>query len=77
MKQLADFEFQIYYKKSNENSDADILSRQFNYKEMKTIYTEILCKDKKKTLTKDLAAMYKIKNTFLTDKKLIIICYNS
>ncbi len=30
--QLADFEFQIYYKKNNENSDADTLSRQSDHK---------------------------------------------
>ena len=44
---------------------------------MKTIYTEILCKDKKKTLIKSLAAIFKVKNTFLIDKKFIKICYNS
>ena len=44
---------------------------------MKMIYAEILCKDKKETLIKGLAATYKIKNTFLTDKKLIKIYYNS
>ena len=44
---------------------------------MKTIYAEILCKDKKETLIKDLAATFKIKNTFLTDKELIKICYDS
>ena len=41
------------------------------------IYTEILCKDKKKTLMKDLAATFKMKNAFLIDDKLIKVCYNS
>jgi len=77
VKQLADFEFQIHYKKNNENSDADTLSRQSDHKEVKTIHTEILCKDKRETLMKDLAATYKMKNTFLTDNKLIKVCHNS
>jgi len=77
VKQLADFEFQIHYKKNNENSDADTLSRQSDHKEVKTIHTEILCKDERETLMKDLAATYKIKNTFLTDNKLIKVCHNS
>jgi len=77
VKQLADFEFQIYYKKSNKNSDTDTLNRQFNHKEVKTIYAEILYKDKKETLMKDLAATFKMKNTFLMNNKLIKVCYNS
>ena len=44
---------------------------------MKIIYAEILCKDKKKTLIKGLAAIFKVKNTFLIDKKFIKVCYNS
>jgi len=77
VKQLADFEFQIHYKKNNENSDTDILSRQSDHKEMKMIYAEILHKDKKKTLIKDLAATFKMKNAFLMNNKLIKVCYNS
>ncbi len=77
MKQLADFEFQIHYKKSNENDDADTLSRQSDYKEVKMIYIEILCKDKKKTFIKDLAATFKMKNAFLMNNKLIKVCHNS
>ncbi len=59
------FEFQIHYKKNNENDDVDTLSRQLNYKEIKMIYAEILHKDKQETLIKDLAATFKMKNTFL------------
>ncbi len=44
---------------------------------MKIIYTEILYKDKKKIFIKSLAATFKIKNTFLTDKEFIKVCYNS
>ena len=75
--QLADFEFQIHYKKSNENSDADTLSRWSDHKEVKMIHTEILCKDKKETLMKGLAATFKMKNAFLMNNKLIKICYDS
>ncbi len=41
------------------------------------IHIEILCKDKKKTFMKGLAATFKIKNAFLTDNELIKVCYNS
>jgi len=44
---------------------------------VKTIHTEILHKDKKETLIKGLAATFKIKNAFLTDNKLIKVCYDS
>jgi len=44
---------------------------------VKVIYAEILHKNKQKALIKDLAAIFKIKNTFLTNKKLIKVCYNS
>ncbi len=44
---------------------------------MKTIHAEILHKDKKETLIKDLAATFKIKNAFLIDNKLIKVCHNS
>ncbi len=75
--QLTDYEFQIHYKKGNENDDADALSRCSDHKGVKTIHTEILHKDEEETLTKGLAAMYKVKNTFLTDKELIKICHDS
>jgi len=75
--QLANYKFQIHYKKSNENDEADTLSRQPDHEEVKKIHTEILSEDDKKTLTKDLAAMYKVKQTLLTDKELIQVCHNS
>jgi len=41
------------------------------------IHAGILSKDKKKILTKGLAAMYKVKQAFLTDEELIQVCHNS
>ncbi len=41
------------------------------------IYAEILHKDKKETLIKDLAATFKMKNAFLTDNEFIKVCHNS
>jgi len=69
--QLVNYEFQIHYKKSNENDEADTLSRQPDHEEVKKIHTEILSKDEKRILTKGLAATYKVKQAFLTDEELI------
>ena len=44
---------------------------------MKVIYAKILHKDEQETLMKDLAATFKMKNTFLIDEKLIKVCHNS
>jgi len=44
---------------------------------VKVIYAEILHKDEQETLMKDLAATFKMKNTFLIDEKLIKVCHNS
>ena len=41
------------------------------------IYIRILHKDKKEILIKDLAIIFKIKNTFLINKEFIKVCYNS
>jgi len=41
------------------------------------IHTEILHKDKKETLIKDLAATFKMKNAFLMNNKLIKVCHDS
>ncbi len=75
--QLTDYEFQIHYKKSNENGGADALSRRPDHEGVKTIHAEILREDEEGTLTKGLAAMYKVENTPLTDKELIKICHDS
>jgi len=44
---------------------------------VKKIHIEILSEDEKKILTKGLAAMYKVKQSLLTNKELIQVCYNS
>jgi len=44
---------------------------------VKIIHIEILHKDKKETLMKDLAATFKMKNAFLIDNKLIKVCHDS
>jgi len=77
VKQLVNYEFQIHYKKDNENDEADTLSRQSDHKEVKKIYVKILSEDEKKILTKGLTAMYKVKQAFLTDEELIWVCYDS
>ncbi len=76
-KQLVNYEFQIHYKKGNENGEADTLSKQPDHEEVKKIHIKILSEDEKKILTKDLAAMYKVKQAFLTDKELIWVCHDS
>jgi len=76
-KQLANYKFQIHYKKNNENDEADTLSRQPDHKEVKKIYTKILSEDKKEILTKGLTATCKMKQTSLTDEELIQVCHNS
>ncbi len=74
--QLADYKFQIHYKKSNENGEADTLSRQPDHEEVKKIHTKILSEDNKGILTKSLAAMYKVKQALLTDEELIQVCHD-
>ncbi len=76
-KQLADYEFQIHYKKGNENSEADALSRQSDHEEVKKIHVKILSEDDKGILTKGLAAMYKVKQTPLMNEELIWVCHDS
>jgi len=74
--QLVNYKFQIHYKKGNENSEADALSRQPDHEGVKKIHTKILSEDNKGILTKGLAAMYKVKQTLLTDEELIQVCHN-
>jgi len=76
-KQLANYEFQIHYKKSNENGEADALSRQPDHKEVKKIHIKILSEDNKGILTKGLAAMHKVKQALLMNEELIWVCHNS
>jgi len=53
------------------------LSKQPDHKGVKKIHVKILSEDDKKILTKDLAATYKVKQAFLTNKELIQVCHNS
>jgi len=75
--QLVNYEFQIHYKKGNENGEADALSRRPDHKEVKKMHAEILSEDNKGILTKGLTATYKVKQTSLTDEKLIQVCHDS
>jgi len=75
-KQLANYEFQIHYKKSNENDEADALSRQSDHEGVKKIHIKILSEDNREILTKVLAAMYKVKQALLTNEELIQVCHN-
>jgi len=75
--QLANYEFQIHYKKGNENGEADALSRRPDHKEVKKIHAEILSEDNKGILTKGLAVTYKVKQASLTDEELIQVCHNN
>jgi len=74
--QLVNYEFQIHYKKSNENDEADALSRQPDHEEVKKIHIKILSEDDKRVLTKGLAAMYKMKQALLTNEELIWVCHD-
>jgi len=74
--QLADYEFQIHYKKGNENGGADALSRQPDHEEVEKIHAEILSEDDKGILTKGLAATYKVKQTPLMNEEMIQVCHN-
>jgi len=43
---------------------------------VKKIHAKILSEDDKGILTKGLAAMYKVKQTFLTDEEIIQVCHD-
>jgi len=73
---LADFEFQIHYKKSNENDGANTLSRWPDHEGVEWVHVGILFKENG-ILMKGLAATYRVKNTPLTDNELIQECHDS
>jgi len=75
--QLANYKFQIHYKKGNENDEADALSRQPDHEEVKKIHVKILSEDNKGILTKGLTAMYKMKQASLMNEELIQVCHDS
>jgi len=74
--QLANYKFQIHYKKGNENGEADALSRRPDHEGVKKIHAEILSEDNKGILTKGLAATYKVEQAPLTDEELIQVCHD-
>jgi len=53
------------------------LSKQPDHEEVKKIHIKILSEDNKEILTKDLTAMYKMKQALLTDEELIQVCHDS
>ena len=74
---LADFEFQIHYKKENENDEANALSRRPDHEEVKQVHAEILSEDDNKIQTKGLTATYRVKNAPLMNEELIKNCHNN
>jgi hypothetical protein len=50
--QLANYKFQIHYKKGNENGEADALSRRPDHEEVKKIHAGILSEDDKESSQK-------------------------
>ncbi len=74
--QLADYEFQIHYKKGNENGGADALSRRPDHEGVEKIHAGILSEDEKGILTKGLATTYKVEQAPLTDEELIRVCHD-
>ena len=75
--QLADYEFQIHYKKDNENGGADVLSQQPDHKGVKKIHQEILWQNAEEVLMKDLAATFCVELPQWSDEKIIRECHKS
>ncbi len=67
---LADFEFQIHYKKSNENDEVNVLSRWLDHEKVKWVHAEILF-EKNEIFMKELTATYRVENTSLMNDELI------
>jgi len=76
IKQLVNYKFQIHYRKSNENDEADTLSKQLDHEEVKKIHIKILSEDNKEILIKGLTATFKMKQASLTDEELIQVCHD-
>ena len=75
--QLADYEFQIHYKKDNENGGADVLSQQPDHKGVKKIHQEILQENAEEVLMKGLAATFCVELSQWSDEKIIKKCHES
>jgi hypothetical protein len=72
---LADFEFQIHYKKNNENDEADTLVDDLIMKKWNEFTLKFWAKTMKFS-QKNLAATYRVKNASLMNDKLIWECHN-
>ena len=75
--QLADYEFQIHYKKDNENDGADALSWQPDHEDVEKIHQGILQENAEKVLMKDLAATFCVELSQQSDEKIIKKCHES
>jgi len=75
VEQLIDYEFQIHYKKDNENRDINTLSQQSDHKKVKIIHQKILKKDNKKILIKSLVTTHHVKTVSQDDEKIIKECH--
>jgi hypothetical protein len=75
-KQLANYEFQIHYKKGNENGEADALSRQPDHKEVKR-FTQNSEWRQQENPHKRLSSNVQGEAAFLTDEELIQVCHDS
>ena len=75
--QLADYEFEIHYKKDNENGGADALSWWSDHEDVEKIHQEILWENAEEVLMKDLAATFCVELPQQSDEKVIRECHES
>ena len=75
--QLADYEFQIHYKKDNENGGADMLSQWPDHEGVEKIHQEILQENAEEVLMKGLAATFCVELSRQSDEKIIKKCHES
>ena len=75
--QLADYEFQIHYKKDNENDGADVLSWWSDHEGVKKIHQGILQENAEEVLVKGLAATFCVELSQWSDEKIIKKCHES
>ena len=75
--QLADFEFEIHYKKNNENDSIDVLSWQSDYERVKITHKEIFRENSEKILTKNLVTTHHMKSVSQNDDDIIRKCHKT
>ena len=75
--QLVNYEFQIHYKKGNENGGVNTLSWQPDHEGVEKIHQEILQENAEEVLTKDLAATFHVELSWWSDEKIIKKCHES